>query len=218
MNDSSLFRLIVIFLFMFATQTVSAATISSDFSVDAEGWIGIPGEGSVSHVAAGGNPGGHIRVTDVGVGGPLGSGAIAPAKFLGNLLTFDNGTLSTDMATFAGGGSTFAIFGTVRITSTSDEAFFDLAAVAPAPAGTWQSYSAPLTAAAWGKSSLEWMALLSDVIEIAISTDAFDGADTIGIDNFTIASVDPVPVPAAVWLFGSALIGLFGFSKRRKVA
>jgi len=29
---------------------------------------------------------------------------------------------------------------------------------------------------------------LSDVTEIAISTDAFDGADTIGIDNFTIAS------------------------------
>jgi hypothetical protein len=27
----------------------------------------------------------------------------------------------------------------------------------------------------------------------------------------------PVPVPAAVWLFGTALIGLVGFSKRRKV-
>jgi hypothetical protein len=27
-----------------------------------------------------------------------------------------------------------------------------------------------------------------------------------------------VPVPAAIWLFGSALIGLFGFNKRRKAA
>jgi hypothetical protein len=27
-----------------------------------------------------------------------------------------------------------------------------------------------------------------------------------------------VPVPAAVWLFGTALIGLFGFGKRRKAA
>ncbi|MFC1560704.1 VPLPA-CTERM sorting domain-containing protein [Pseudomonadota bacterium] len=27
-----------------------------------------------------------------------------------------------------------------------------------------------------------------------------------------------VPVPAAVWLFGTALIGLVGFSKRRKAA
>ncbi len=28
----------------------------------------------------------------------------------------------------------------------------------------------------------------------------------------------PIPVPAAVWLFGTALIGLFGFNKRRKAA
>jgi hypothetical protein len=31
-------------------------------------------------------------------------------------------------------------------------------------------------------------------------------------------TVSPVPVPAAVWLFGTAMIGLVGFSKRRKVA
>ena len=30
--------------------------------------------------------------------------------------------------------------------------------------------------------------------------------------------LNPVPVPAAVWLFGTALIGLVGFSKRRKAA
>ena len=31
-------------------------------------------------------------------------------------------------------------------------------------------------------------------------------------------SPSPVPIPAAAWLFGTALIGLFGFSKRRKAA
>jgi len=31
-------------------------------------------------------------------------------------------------------------------------------------------------------------------------------------------SVSPVPVPAAVWLFGTALLGLVGFSRRKKVA
>ena len=31
-------------------------------------------------------------------------------------------------------------------------------------------------------------------------------------------SVNPVPVPAAIWLFGTALIGLVGFGKRRKSA
>ena len=32
------------------------------------------------------------------------------------------------------------------------------------------------------------------------------------------APISPVPVPAAVWLFGTALIGLVGFGKRRKAA
>ena len=36
-----------------------------------------------------------------------------------------------------------------------------------------------------------------------------------GLDG---AYLSAVPVPAAVWLFGSALIGLVGFSKRRKAA
>lgn len=33
-----------------------------------------------------------------------------------------------------------------------------------------------------------------------------------------ITEISAVPVPAAVWLFGTALIGLVGFGKRRKVA
>lgn len=31
-------------------------------------------------------------------------------------------------------------------------------------------------------------------------------------------SIAPVPVPAAVWLFGSALLGIFGFNRRRTAA
>ena len=34
--------------------------------------------------------------------------------------------------------------------------------------------------------------------------------------NTQILSVSAVPVPAAVWLFGSGLIGLIGFAKRKK--
>jgi hypothetical protein len=63
-------------------------------------------------------------------------------------------------------------------------------------------------------------------------TDAFGtpGGDKIEIRdlldtlnyNFPYASfaspVSAVPVPAAVWLFGAALIGFIGMSKRRKVA
>jgi hypothetical protein len=39
----------------------------------------------------------------------------------------------------------------------------------------------------------------------------------VDFDNVAL-SVSAVPVPAAVWLFGTALIGLVGFGKRRKAA
>lgn len=47
------------------------------------------------------------------------------------------------------------------------------------------------------------------------------GGGDFWIDDFTYSirpEISPVPVPAAVWLFGTALIGLVGFSKRRKAA
>ena len=39
------------------------------------------------------------------------------------------------------------------------------------------------------------------------------GSNFGAIDNI---NVNAVPIPAAAWLFGTALIGLVGFSKRRK--
>lgn len=189
-----------------------AATIVSTFDSDADGWTGIPNEGAVAFVASGGNPGGHIRVTDIGTGGPLGSGAVAPAKFLGDLSALKDGTLSLDMATFGGSlGGTFPIFGTVRILGGGDSALFDLATTAP-PLNVWQMFSAPLTAAAWGKTDAEWMAILASVTEIAISTDAFNGGDIIGIDNFQLASPSQtvsVPLPGSGGLF---LVGLAGLA------
>ena len=41
------------------------------------------------------------------------------------------------------------------------------------------------------------------------------GLGGIYADNFTVSAV---PVPAAAWLFGSALLGFFGFSRRKNLA
>jgi hypothetical protein len=43
------------------------------------------------------------------------------------------------------------------------------------------------------------------------------GADSLGynIDQRTYAVLQPVPIPAAAWLFGSALIGLAGIARKR---
>ena len=62
------------------------------------------------------------------------------------------------------------------------------------------------------------MGLMSDSDNIGsiVFTD-FNGlsGDTIGVDDIVFANTT-VPVPAAVWLFGSGLIGLIGVARRKK--
>ena len=43
------------------------------------------------------------------------------------------------------------------------------------------------------------------------------GSGAISNITFTAAEMPSVPVPAAMWLFGSGLIGLVGFARRIKV-
>ena len=50
-----------------------------------------------------------------------------------------------------------------------------------------------------------------DNIDFRCATNCGDGYF---VDNF---SISPVPVPAAFWLFGTALIGFVGYSRRRKI-
>jgi hypothetical protein len=54
-----------------------------------------------------------------------------------------------------------------------------------------------------------------------VSETPFNGANLI-FSTLTIETLDstipPVPLPAAVWLFGTALLGFAGMSRRRKVA
>ncbi len=42
-----------------------------------------------------------------------------------------------------------------------------------------------------------------------------DGTETV---DFSTHQASPVPLPAAVWLFGSGLLGLLGYSKRKQTA
>ena len=47
----------------------------------------------------------------------------------------------------------------------------------------------------------------------------YDGLIEPNLDlRFRVTPVSAVPVPAAIWLFGTALVGLVGFNKRRKAA
>jgi hypothetical protein len=38
------------------------------------------------------------------------------------------------------------------------------------------------------------------------------------VDNFQYGRLSQVPIPASIWLFGTALVGFVGMARRRKVA
>jgi hypothetical protein len=58
----------------------------------------------------------------------------------------------------------------------------------------------------------EFFGIAANGIAYAVLSNNDPSYDWIFIDNFTTSAV---PVPAAVWLFGSGLLGLIGFTKRK---
>ena len=59
---------------------------------------------------------------------------------------------------------------------------------------------------------------LNDIVSIRFKGSRTQaGGFGLGFDNFNARFASPVPVPAAVWLFSSALLGLIGFARRKSV-
>ncbi len=61
--------------------------------------------------------------------------------------------------------------------------------------------------------SQSWATTMSDVYTTEVRLSG-EGDLLAGVDNFNLK---PVPIPAAVWLFGFGLIGLIGTARRKKV-
>jgi hypothetical protein len=153
----------------------------------------------------------YLRSTDLGtMGGSIdGSGNVTfdptgrqglAANFLSSL--GEQEWNRDDSATSAGGTGNYDQWTTGTSTNRSQglTAPFTLtgSALQDAGAGTWTGtlVSAGIIGQAWGD---------------------FDGTQYSEMFNVTItAASNPIPVPAAVWLFGSGLMGLVGVARRRK--
>jgi hypothetical protein len=95
----------------------------------------------------------------------------------------------------------------------------------------WSSTSAPVADLVWDtvnntvSASLNGVALFSnyslsstqihasDVNFVGFGRDQALGANSL-VDNFQFSTVTTVPVPGAIWLFGSGLVGLLSFTRR----
>jgi hypothetical protein len=78
-----------------------------------------------------------------------------------------------------------------------------------------------INGAVGGSCAVEACSISVDAIAIQFSDFVFggnllNGDLTIGHSEASLAGVSPVPVPAAVWLFGSGLVGIIGVARRRR--
>jgi len=62
-------------------------------------------------------------------------------------------------------------------------------------------------------SLLDFTNALTDNFRIGLHAHSFNDGES---ESF-VTSLSPVPVPAAIWLFGTALIGFIGFSRRTTI-
>jgi len=72
----------------------------------------------------------------------------------------------------------------------------------------------------WGRYYIDFLItpeLVGDNLSFGfVATATGNNGSGIFYDNIVFAEVSPIPVPAAVWLFGSGLIGLIGVARRKK--
>jgi hypothetical protein len=223
--------LLAIYAVVFPIAAVEAAVVST-FDADADGWTQFQNTGgTLDHFAAGGNPGGHIAVTDyTGDWGYL----AAPGKFLAPGAY--GGSLSFDLKHLNGDGNT-PVYG-VRVGLQG--AGFTLISEAAVPTNQWTSYLFALTEgtgwrifgnlsqnysdAALAPTKVQMQAILADLTGLYIAADYTNscglcgavGPDRTYLDNVRIDTA-AVPLPAALPLFASGLaaFGLLGWSRRR---
>jgi hypothetical protein len=145
-------------------------------------------------------------------------------------VTFTGNTNIEVDSDFAGNYNTRGTFHMTNHGSGPDSFRFDFDAPVDAFAFLWGAADYDWTLSAFnGNTLLETLILnptrgsnLGDYFGIAHAgmthaTLTGNFIDYVFIDNFTVKSADvsAVPVPAAVWLFGSGLMGLMGFNRKR---
>jgi hypothetical protein len=214
-----------------AAVTASGAVVST-FGTDNEGWTTFQNVGaSVQYISTGGNPDGHIGATDKTADWAY---VQAPSKFL--VPAEYNGTLSFDLKAI---NTVFPVLYNVRV-GLQGGAGLTLISESSVPTAGWLNYSFLLNeSSGWrifsnlsqNYSSLaptptqsEMQSVLASLTRIVIATDYSDafldgtsGIDSAYLDNVRL-STSEVPVPAALPLFASALIGggVIAWRKRRK--
>jgi len=209
---------------LFSPIDAGAVTYSTGFDSTLDGWSAYAFLGSslanfmvttgseLMFQPSGGNPGGYMEFTDVEVDRT--TWFLAPVGLLGDWSDNDGGSITFDQKVFDGGSAS-----PLAITP------YAVALIGPGGVASWQgsnpstydwvSVMVPIHEGSWNVTSGSWDALLDDVMAFGIKAELIsNSSDVVGVDNIVIAEAPSVPIPGAVWLLGSGLIGITGLRKK----
>lgn len=223
-------RIASILLAAFASVSVHfpAAAVTTNFSTGTEGWtLGDADNPAVFPVGNGTlswNPG-YITGTE-NAGGPI-NVFFAPPSYLGNQSSAYGSTISFDLrAQSTTDGTAYSavyLFGNGQVISN--------ASTFPATGSSFTNFSFNLNETSgwriytgggyYGSTSVDqatFQAILANLTNVGIMMDWLTGFDTIDLAQVSFGPNSAVPVPAALPLFATALIGggVIAWRKRRK--
>lgn len=193
-------------LLCMAATAATAAT--SNFDTGREGWRAVGDtEGVLDWLSTGGNPGGHISVTDAASGGVI--YFVAPASFLGDRTAAIGTFLSFDLQQVYSGAANQFDREDVILEGAGFRVVFDTP-VNPAN-GSWTSYAVPLTFSQWRLDSLtgaipteaQFASVMGNLTTLQIRAEYRSGADVGKLDNVSL-----IPEPATGLLLLGGLAGL----------
>jgi len=171
----------------------------------------------VNQTVVQGNPA-SVDLVISGLGNEILTGFDLEISFDDSILSFQSFTVGPGPTGLDPFGLDFGAFSYGFESVTGTAAVGDLSLESDATLQATQPDSFVLGTLAFDTLSIGTSALTISFALLAGELDASGFATELQADlGAGSIEVSPIPVPAAIWLFGTGLIGLIGFSKRRKV-